>query len=153
MSTKRKGRWGPNGTGPNGRKLCFCGCGTELPADANKRSTSIAGHYEKWAAIHNPATVRRLVEARDQGICAACGVDTEKRAREATETRRLIQWLAVRHANDLLARDELPFYPGFTPAEKHAPSVVAAVRKCGGCAQAKHALGSARKHPDPGVVV
>lgn len=118
MSTKRKGKWGPRGTGPNGRRLCYCGCGEELPATAHKLNTSIPGHYDKWAAVHNPATVRRLVEERDRGVCAACGVDTELRAREADETRRLFRWLAVRHADELLARGELPFYPGFTPSEK-----------------------------------
>ncbi len=38
-------------------------------------------------------------------------------------------------------------------AEAHAPGIVAAVRRCGGCTQAKHALGSAEPHPDPGVVL
>ena len=118
MSTRRKGKWGPRGLGPNNRKLCYCGCGEELPANAHKNSTSIAGHYEKWAAVNDAKTVRRLVYERDRGVCAHCGVDTEKRAREARETSRLIDWLARRHAEDLFARGELPFFPGFTASEK-----------------------------------
>ena len=115
MSTRRKGKWGPRGTGPNGRKLCYCGCGKELPENANKRSTSIAGHYAEWSKIHNPATVRSLVEQRDKGICAECGVDSEARAREAEQTRLLIYWLARRHAEDLWSAGLLP-QPGPAPA-------------------------------------
>lgn len=117
MSTRRKGKWGPRGKGPNGRALCYCGCGEELGADM-KRRTSMPGHYEKWAAVNDAKTVRRLVYERDHGVCAGCGVDTERRAREAYETVRLVRWLARRHAEDLIACGELPFYPGFTPSEK-----------------------------------
>lgn len=34
-----------------------------------------------------------------------------------------------------------------------APSVARSLKKCGGCTQAKHALGSAEKHPDAGAVI
>lgn len=118
MSTKRKGWWGPRGTGPNGRKLCYCGCGGEMPVDANKRSTSIAGHYDAWARVHNPATVRRLVEERDKAVCASCGVDADLRAQIAEQTRHLVRWLAYRHADDLFWRGELEMFPGFTPSAK-----------------------------------
>lgn len=38
-------------------------------------------------------------------------------------------------------------------AREHAPGIVAAVERCGGCGHAKHAMGSRAKHPDPGTVV
>jgi hypothetical protein len=69
MSTKRKGKWGFNGRGHNGFRLCFCGCGQEVTME---RRTSLPGHYDKWAKIHHPPTVRRLVWERDKGICAGC---------------------------------------------------------------------------------
>ena len=34
-----------------------------------------------------------------------------------------------------------------------ASGIVETVRRCGGCAQARHALGSATQHPDPGHVM
>lgn len=40
-----------------------------------------------------------------------------------------------------------------TPAESVAPAVVRAARRCGGCTQTKHALGTTEPHPDPGAVV
>lgn len=116
MSTQRKGKWGPRGTGLNGHKLCYCGCGREV---AGERRTSFdASCYRKWAEVHSPATVRRLVKERDHGVCATCGVDTEARARQAESERRLIFWLARRHADDLYARGELEMFPGFTPSQK-----------------------------------
>jgi hypothetical protein len=42
------------------------------------------------------------------------------------------------------------------PVEQAAPAlapVVEAVRRCGGCTQARHALGSALPHPDSGTVI
>lgn len=43
-----------------------------------------------------------------------------------------------------------------TPLEQSlraAAPLLAAVRRCGGCTQAKHAAGSATPHPDPGTVI
>lgn len=34
------------------------------------------------------------------------------------------------------------------PARRHAPGLVASVESCGGCTQAKHALGSRDRHPE-----
>lgn len=59
-----------------------------------------AACWSNWAAKNDPATQRTLVEARDKGICAACGVDTEKRAREAREWRPVFRWLARRFLED-----------------------------------------------------
>ncbi len=42
------------------------------------------------------------------------------------------------------------------PIEQAAPSlapIVEAVRRCGGCTQARHTLGSALPHPDSGTVI
>lgn len=37
--------------------------------------------------------------------------------------------------------------------ERHVPTLAAAAAHCGGCTQARHALGSTSRHPDPGVVI
>ena len=94
MSTNRRGKWGPKGTGPNGRPLCYCGCGREVAA--SKRTTFESKCYREWAAKHDPATQRRLVHKRDRGVCALCGVNTQARQRESQEWWRVFQWLARR---------------------------------------------------------
>jgi len=116
MSTNRKGAWTPKGKGPNGRNLCYCGCGREVPKGC--RTTFSPKCYSDWCAKYDPATQRRLVYKRDKGICAACGADTEQRAKEASETKQLILWLARRRADELFACGELPMYSGSTPQQK-----------------------------------
>jgi hypothetical protein len=39
------------------------------------------------------------------------------------------------------------------PVESYAPGIVKALRRCGGCGHAKHAMGSNQPHPDAGTVV
>lgn len=116
MSTRRRGRWEPKGTGPTGRPLCYCGCGREVPKPSRTKFEPAC--WERWAARNDPATQRRLVYVRDKGVCALCGVNTEHKAREAEETARLVRWLARRHADDLHTRGELPVFPGFSPSAK-----------------------------------
>lgn len=75
MSTIRCAKWSSKGEGLNGLPLCYCGCGREV---LNKRRTTFeAACWNKWAAINHPPTIRRLVELRDKGVCALCGIDTE----------------------------------------------------------------------------
>ena len=118
MSTNRRGTWGPKGKGPSGRNLCYCGCGREVPS--GKRTTFDPDCYRRWCERHDPATQRRLVYARDHGVCALCGTDTEARKREASETAELWRWLARRHAEGLFGRDELPLLPWHKPGEPRA---------------------------------
>ena len=100
MSFVRRGKWGPNGIGPTGKKLCYCGCGQEISKGA--RSTATAQCYPKWALINDQTTIRRAVFERDKGICAVCRVDSRKKQREAQDTKELMMWLARRHAQDIL---------------------------------------------------
>jgi hypothetical protein len=58
------------------------------------------------------------VEERDKGICAICGVDTAKRAREASEYKHVISWLARREATDLFDAGKLQIFSGFTESQK-----------------------------------
>jgi 5-methylcytosine-specific restriction protein A len=108
MSTRRRGIWGPKGTGPNGRPLCFCGCGREVPKPARTKFEPAC--WLNWAAKNDPATQRRLVNERDHGVCALCGVNAEQRARQVRDWERVIRWLARRHFFDLLDRGELKPY-------------------------------------------
>lgn len=73
--------------GPNGRALCRR-CGTEVPAGS--RTFCSGACVREWKIRTQPAYARRLVEQRDHGICAACGLDTEA-AREMARrvSRRL----------------------------------------------------------------
>lgn len=114
MSTRRKGRWGPNGTGPTGKKLCYCGCGKEVTPPL--RTSHSPQCYSEWAKRNDPATVRRLVYARDRGICACCSIDTETKQRERETTRPLIYWLAYRYARELREKGELPPWAGTSGA-------------------------------------
>lgn len=118
MSTNRRGTWGAKGKGPNGRNLCFCGCGREVVEPA--RTTFEQSCYTKWRERYDPAYQRMLVHDRDHGVCSICGVDTKARQREATETAHLWRWLARRHAEALFGRGELPRLPWDTGMEPRA---------------------------------
>lgn len=113
----RKQPWRPRGKGLNGRPLCYCGCGQEIPANT-KRRTSVPGHYEAWRQHSDLPYIRRQVFERDRGVCQLCGVDTAIKARTARETERLLRWLAMRHAEALFHAGQLDIFPGFTPAAK-----------------------------------
>lgn len=84
---------------------------------------------------------RQLDETHHADPCAACALG---------------RWQAVgcQPAGDALAaRIEQHV---LEPLERHVPAaaeLVETVRRCGGCAHARHALGSVEPHPDPGVVV
>jgi 5-methylcytosine-specific restriction protein A len=73
MSFKRKGKWRSPGIGPNGKKLCCCGCGREV--GKGFRSSATYNCYPEWARINDPSTIRNLVKFRDRGICAICKVE------------------------------------------------------------------------------
>lgn len=113
----RKQPWRPRGKGLNGRTLCYCGCGQEIPANT-KRRTSVPGHYEAWRQHSDLPYIRRQVFERDRGVCQLCGVDTAIKARTGRETERLLRWLAHRHYEDLFRAGLLEMYPGHTESEK-----------------------------------
>jgi 5-methylcytosine-specific restriction protein A len=106
MSTKRRAGAEFRGKGPNGRNLCFCGCGREVERPRINWFSDAC--VSAWKLINDPATIRAAVMERDRGICASCGVDTELRQRIARDTRQLWMWLARAHAEELFWRNELP---------------------------------------------
>lgn len=106
MSTQRKKSSGFLGKGPNGRNLCFCGCGREV---VRPRLNWFSDQcVESWKLINDPATIRRAVERRDRAICAECGVDCDLERRIQNQTTELWRWLARREAERLMALGELP---------------------------------------------
>lgn len=87
--------------GPNGRALCRR-CNQEVPA--GRRSFCSDDCVHEWKVRSQPQYARECVEARDKGVCAICGLDTErfkrenKRAffefREGSTAYRYSQWEA-----------------------------------------------------------
>lgn len=63
--------------GPNGRACCR-GCGTEVPR--GRRSFCSPACVESWRYRTDPGFCRAMVERRDRGVCAICGLDTERLA-------------------------------------------------------------------------
>lgn len=75
MSTNRVRRdYGFHGKGPNGRNVCRQ-CGTEVPVGRRTFCGDVC--VDRWRIKTDPGFVREKVFARDRGICAICGVDTE----------------------------------------------------------------------------
>lgn len=106
MSTARRKSGSFCGKGPNGRNLCFCGCGREVERPRlNWFSDECVAKHQR---INDPATIRRLVGERDKGICALCRIDTTLEQRIARDTEKLWYWLARREAERLLSLKELP---------------------------------------------
>ncbi len=101
----RKQPWKSRGTGPNGRNLCFSGCGAEVPSG---RQTSCSNScVAAWKAINDPETIRGLVLKRDRGICALCGTDTVADRQWAIDILPVWRWLATREAEERFDRGEL----------------------------------------------
>lgn len=102
----RKQVWTFRGKGPNGRNLCFCGCGREV---VKPRISCYSDECLAWYRSHSdPATIRSIVETRDKAICALCRMDCELDRRIAEQTRLLWLWLARREAEDLFWAGNLP---------------------------------------------
>jgi len=59
--------------GPDGRGICRW-CGEEVPA--GRRTFCGESCIHEWRLRTDPGYLRECVEKRDQGICAACGLDT-----------------------------------------------------------------------------
>lgn len=101
--------------------------------------------------------MNRHIVATRESLCRKCATPCETRpdVRDPCSACPIDKWRTFRCQERGLGDDVAAAIERrvLTPAEKHVPAVVAAVRKCGGCMQAKHALGSAQKHPDPGTVV
>ena len=87
MSTQRRETASFRGRGPNGLKLCYCGCGRE--AKPPRRNWFSQACVNAWKERNDIQTIRKKVFARDKGICAECGFDTVAAQRLACETRIL----------------------------------------------------------------
>ncbi|MCS7025126.1 MAG: HNH endonuclease [Bryobacteraceae bacterium] len=84
--------------GPNGRALCRW-CHLEVPA--RRRTFCSDWCVEQWRLRTDPSYLRQLVFLRDQGVCAACGLDTQaalNQLRRARGTRRsqLLDWWGLK---------------------------------------------------------
>jgi 5-methylcytosine-specific restriction enzyme A len=83
-STQRvsKGGWANARTlprGPNGRALCRW-CALEVPRGRRTFCSPYCVH--EWKLRTNPGYLREQVLARDHGVCALCGTDTETLRKE-----------------------------------------------------------------------
>ena len=61
--------------GPSGRALCRW-CAIEVPK--GRRTFCSAHCVHEWKLRTDPGYLREQVFARDRGVCAACGADTER---------------------------------------------------------------------------
>lgn len=75
--------------GPNGETLCSCGCGR--PPGKGRRTWHSAECVERWKVANDPQHVRNFLWRRDRGVCAICGVDSE-RARECARIASVYWW-------------------------------------------------------------
>ncbi len=81
--------------GPNGRSLCRW-CDLEVPPRRFTFCSEFCVH--QWRLRTDPGYLREQVFARDQGICALCGVDARtaffdiKRARGTHKLKLLVRW-------------------------------------------------------------
>lgn len=65
--------------GPNGRRLCRW-CATEV--EPPRRTFCSEACVDEWNIRSSPSYARQKVYERDKGVCALCGVDTGKQAKE-----------------------------------------------------------------------
>lgn len=65
--------------GPNGRKLCRW-CGTEVAPPRRTFCSEACVH--EWSVRSSTAYARNEVWKRDGGVCAVCGVDTNRQRAE-----------------------------------------------------------------------
>jgi len=59
--------------GPNGEKICY-NCGGPLPKGRPFNCSHKCS--EEWQCRTSPAHLRYVLQCRDKGVCALCGVDT-----------------------------------------------------------------------------
>lgn len=82
--------------GDKGRALCRW-CQLEVPA-GRRRTFCSEWCVHEWRLRTDPTYLRERTFARDRGVCAACGKDTEaallhlKRSRGAARLRLLAEW-------------------------------------------------------------
>lgn len=91
--------------GPNGRKLCCCGCGREV---GPRRSSSYGKECVDWWKSHSDMThIRWQVRQRDGGVCACCSSDTE--ALRGKWKRQMVEWYQERQQSAIAGSAALNF--------------------------------------------
>lgn len=102
------------GPRPEWRGLCRCGCGTRLPKGFRQWAdpAHAAKVVEQYRLIKgHSATIRRLVFARDRGLCALCGLDCPAESR-----RCFVRWDAPEAQQQAAKRQRERFMlRGFPP--------------------------------------
>lgn len=73
--------------GPNGRPLCRY-CDQEIPAKSGRRTFCSDACVQEHRIRTDPGYVRKAVFARDQGVCASCGLDTKEVAQRIKRAER-----------------------------------------------------------------
>lgn len=76
--------------GPNGEKLCKCGCGQ--PVEKGRRSWAGQACVDKWMVANNAGHVRKELMRRDHGVCAICGVDSARARKRAMAAQQSNIW-------------------------------------------------------------
>jgi 5-methylcytosine-specific restriction enzyme A len=88
-SIERGWIYSTNEKGPNGRGLCRR-CSTEVPK--GRRTFCSDDCVHEWKLRTDPGYLRRCVLARDRGICAFCGLDTEALREEYQRLENASRW-------------------------------------------------------------
>jgi hypothetical protein len=70
----------------DGKRLCSCGCGRHPVYP--RRNWFSQECVEKWREVNDQNHIRYKVFARDKGVCAICGCDTER-------VKRRLSWSTV----------------------------------------------------------
>ena len=65
----------------NGNVVCSCGCGR--PPGKGRRTWHSQECVDRWMVANSSQYVRDKLFERDKGVCAMCGVDSEKAKRRA----------------------------------------------------------------------
>ena len=107
MSTRRTAKPDTRGqdqlpTGPNGRNICRCGCGREVPP--NRQTFFGQECVDRYLVLRDTGHVRALLLKRDHGICAGCGIDcvaVEEAIRYFNRLYRSRLYSQFREDNDL----------------------------------------------------
>lgn len=88
MSTQRREFATSKGRGPNGRFLCWCGCGREVSPP--RRHWFSAACVDEWKGRNDLAYIRAKVFERDKGICAKCGIDCQAAYAKALDEKSIL---------------------------------------------------------------
>lgn len=117
----------PQPRGPNGEPLCrWC----KGPVPKPRRTFCSDDCVREWNIRVDPRFARHMVEKRDHGVCAGCGIDTEALVAELRALRNAVRTTDELHAWEARWAD-LGLRPGRHLWEAH--HVVAVAEGGGEC--------------------